>query len=1448
MCRGSRRILSVSVLVLLLFFFLTPVVHSCLVPENESISYIRRLPEELRIVCSELNPLDILFTKAGCLGAVDQLCLDSANPSPQDFISFLSPSEAKIYAQAIKHFEASNSKLLQAKKEKNDLLFQISAFVTYMCNDSLVTVTTSFLSVPATVIGCYSAVYHYDTNARNIVKLSRESIEFADKGVNEVLDNLGKDSDDLYCIGGGYENSTSISSSAYDQVRDFIRFSKLQLQPDPEAAEVEVSKKWAVFSNRLWKYYEDIQDNSIYNSNPSSSSSCEFAALINETVGGKSPLKSLVDFHRQILIAKDKTLAIFQKEKGEVEILLRDAERESSLLKKEEYSKITSYFLLRFLDYNSATSSDERFIPSNQIRVLNSEIYGEGFEHGAKDLYGEAIGIYQGKSDFYALRALEKLKLARYKLNSSLDRISEVKEVVDSIKIIAKDLAQSNKDKAENSLNIFDPKTSTDVQLLTNSHSKFDQGAKLFDEANFATTGQAVVNYKHAMDLFNESIKLLDGTSQAELAWQSDVNESLTLLDKSISAAKLDDIEVSAEQNLLDNAKSLLSISLSEEDYLTIKNSIDESVLTLLSKAKDKYAFLSDLRNQLKQKLSVISEFYDTTEIKKRLDKFEAYVSDDDFDTTLTLGRYKIIDSNYADIDKILSDKLRDSFSAYLAKTAKITRYALSRSIVDEETDFSTDISLTNPYTLGLEDPIAVQIKGIPFDLSSSVTVPVDVKAVPNEDGMSLFFKKLKQNSVYHINVSSSQKLVETVSQNVKRVSLSQGELVERIDVDVSSKDNLENVHYKLKSLADSCAGYRNGRAIQTLSDYDGFDVNLGEIRKGNTQFYFVCRYYNPISIYESNFEVVDQKISYLISIRSNIGSLEDVTASIFVPANIANNSIKIYEPTGVPAQGFTFFRSGDRYLAQWKIKLLTDQDQMFSVTYEVSQLFDFVNKLMEETSNYSKHENVDVSSFITQADDKIRQNKLDAAIELLQKAQKTIDSEKNLVVQRESILNRFSNVNDTFDNLRFEFEKLTKEFRNSSLTTELSSDISKKFSEFDSKSREFNSLIASNKISDALAVVKSLEKLVEDDTLSDLFYKKQKEASDEINMLGTELTKVVQNSKNGTNSPNIEYYYNKFDELRTSLLQVPKLLENRSFFLGMSTLENVTTNIGKLNREIKNESESVVKEAISTLSGAKQTVGKWKKERDKHIAAIKISNDNLGNHLAFDVTDIENKIKKIDKEIKEIEAISAVYDTTNKDKILENLETYKDLKDKLSSVDSELSSLENAEQILSSEAKNAIETTRILFNEQLKNSSKDDRAKLEALSTQLYRAKSALDGGNFLDSLLYTEFASGKVKDVKNSTDPSRTGFDWTVLAAGSIILILSGVSISLLRREGPKKPKLLERIETDTNDANQEDYSPKSSSPSSSPPSPSSSSVQSSSSSSPQFSSSAIKFTDDH
>jgi hypothetical protein len=690
------------------------------------------------------------------LGAVDNLCLDSIQPSTQDLLSGLSASESKNFTNAVKNLETAKSKLLQAKREKGDLAFQVSSFATAACNNTIV-IVSSFTS-PLSMIGCYAAVTHYDANARNIAKLSREAMEYANKGANDLIEYIGKDADDLYCVGGGYANFSSASSSFYARIRDFLRFSRLQTQLDlsPDSSDSDTGKRWSIISNKMWSYYENVQNS------PATVSNCEYASILNQIIGDNGVLPLLVDFHRQLLQSKERTLDVFERERSEVEVLLRDAERENEYFKKEEYSKITAYFLIMFLEYNSSTSVDELLVPSLQVKTFISEVYGDGFTQGAKDIFSRAISIFQGKDDFYVSKAIEQIKTAKSRLNESLEKTVEMKSTVERIKETAKDSSEAKKNSAEETIRSFVPNSSAEVDLLTSSRSEFDEAINLMEKASYASTGQAIIDYKHANDRFEDSIRMLGDPSQLAARGESDANASIVLLEKTINAAQSDEIDVTVERGILGNLRALFSVGLDSGHFSTIKAAADNAVLTLLGRAADQYRPLKNQRARIMQTLQLVSEFYDTSEIKARFVQFDRYIVGDEFDPVQTLGKYRTIKTTYGQVDQELSGKMRDSLTSYLSSNVKVSKFLSSIPVADELIWVLTTIVVRNDLPFSLNETLPIPVSGVNLDASSNVSLPKNVRIIPTDKGLTLSFLGIVQNSLYLINISSSQKLIET--------------------------------------------------------------------------------------------------------------------------------------------------------------------------------------------------------------------------------------------------------------------------------------------------------------------------------------------------------------------------------------------------------------------------------------------------------------------------------------------------------------------------------------------------------------------------------------------------------------------------------------------------------------------------------------------------------------
>jgi hypothetical protein len=755
----------------------------------------------------------------------------------------------------------------------------------------------------------------------------------------------------------------------------------------------------------------------------------------------------------------------------------------------------------------------------------------------------------------------------------------------------------------------------------------------------------------------------------------------------------------------------------------------------------------------------------------------------------LTIGSYKRIDILFNDLDGKISSKKVTALSNYLSGNAKVTKLFSDRVVVDKAVNVIYNVQITNDLDVNSTEAVTVHVKGVGGGPNSQVTKPSGTTVAFKLGGIDILFGSIEPLTIYQVEVSSGVLVAETTSKSEQTQLFDKNELKKRYDLTVKSSEPI-TVFYTTSTQADDCRAYRGGAEIPlTLNDSE-LSVEI-DASVGANSFYIICRTLDPVAVKEYDQTITpisdyNSEIDYTIGVSSNIGYIEGFKAEIIVPGNVTASSIAVYDTDGRPADSFKFVRYGTNYIASWKVPILTNEEKLFYVSYELNDTAGYLRDLAESIGADAGNESINVDSYLDSATQYISSGSYTDALKKLREAQKKIDTERNLRIDKSALTERFTKVTSFFRAATDNPDEFTA-LGWPTITIELN----KKINEFNTKKKAVEAALKANNTKEASKLLGELEGIAAISSVDTLMYGKSNEVFKKQNELKSEFFKL-------NNVVDVKEYIDELDSLDSSVSSIAAAISDKRYFDAASLLANISSRLSEFESVKKNKTAQMIGNVTSMLKEIKDYETRWKTTRKKLTEAMNISLDNPGKGYIAQATDIETTISIIDKAISNSVTFYDAFKKTSIDTVTDRIDEIRIQREELNSIGKQISGAESVLADYKINADAAIKGTTITLSSKGKTASKDDVSKLQLLSNYLVSARKSFDTGNYLNSMAYIGYITQKLNETG-----SKGGFGISIdpMVILAVILAIAATVAALflmrMKKEKPEEPRALKRID---------------------------------------------------
>jgi hypothetical protein len=1364
------------------------------IPSNESMRGLNFFKTDARFQCDNIDFVNRFFGDSGCYGVIDALCMENTETDVSSInISFQNDEERQVFSDVIAKLDRAEKKHKEAMQRRETLFINLGELILNVCGVKVPSTDTPLHMMVGNVPiaeGCFIASSIYDYDASQVVETEAEAIKEAAEGMNELTEILKDASDELYWAGAPYENYSGEALSTYIAVKDFTRMANYHFSDSAGSGASGVS----AFAKRWSSLYFTMED--LHEADKNNITSCAVSKFLTETLDDKGIVPAAVDFYRRVKGAHQQMLLEYNQSRYELNTQFEMANNELKELKNAGYYNISKDDVEIFMNYSQMFKNYtgklktliQVDVPVEKLNRLDSLLNDEGIDGSVAQIRKETDKLDSTKQ-FYLAKAIEKQKLARNNLAIILQDLSMIKNETIQMRDDAKVLADVARTKALKTLESY-PQSDISSYLKSEANERIEEADAIIVNLSAKGEGYQFKDYIAAISKYNEATAYLSKEGSSREVILKEIDLLFSEFKRANTSAVIDGISVETENIPVSSLEALAKLQMKDLEYIKVqmRNITD----TIYLKAKYKYSYLDKKRLEIFDELKLMKETDAATarELSNALTQYEKFVVNNSYDPRLAIGNFSNIDSLLMKIDNQLAATKTQALESYLSRNAKVTKIFQTAVSVDSNSNVTYLIEIINDLKLGSNESIKVSVTGVRGGPGATISKPdgTYIRFAEEGKGIDILFTRLDVGPAqYRFNITSEAIIAKTTQRKEERLRFDETLLERRMDLTIDSLENVKAIYNEtLPIKTDVCEASIRGKTLPVTLTSGELSVAFNA-EKGENLLSIICRSYKPLSITEHDQSVVElneskSQVTYYVRVSSRVGEIEDVIPYITIEGELDRNTIKVYDDiSNTIASNLTFKKIGENTIVSWYIPFLTNEGREYKITYQLDDMKRYLDAMRVSLSESAKAESIDISTQLEKARRSTSLGRYDEAFETLQEAKRTMEAERILRLEKNTIISKLTNISSSFETLENQSLNFTRIGFG-----EITLEIDKKASDFSIKRKEIERAVNENKTDEAFKLLKELEKISSSLTVEDILSKRANKMYNDLSDLKKDFFVLNKAITVTDEIENIETLEEKFANVSSAIKEGNTL----TAALLMNEFEEELKNI---RNDRDNITSSLTYEAQSLLDEIKNYNNTWKKKRQELLNMIDISSDSpVASNSQFQKQkeEIESLITDTDRLLAEgnefYTSLKNILTKKDIDTLLNNLDNIKTQKEKLSRLNASVSYSEKLSTNLKMNTRAALDATKIVLAARAKNASKEELTRLETVAGYVNKAGKLFEEGKYLDSLAYISYANEKLKVQEKEgflIDP--------MLIVAVIICIAATIAALSLLNKGKEKPE---------------------------------------------------------
>ncbi|MEM3399910.1 MAG: hypothetical protein QXP42_03690 [Candidatus Micrarchaeia archaeon] len=886
---------------------------------NNSFSSIEKLPIDFNAFWSD----DTLVFPGTMEDMVAKLYIDNVNITERSDLN-LTPSDEKNFQKSLTYMENAQTKIYAARIAKG----RAEQFRSL----SIALILLHPLPMSPLIISSAEVYYLVSIpNYKSTLDNARDALISSDASINSALERIAEAVATLEYAGAGYEGYTGKSSGTYSMLMEILA----------KSGEKNISEKndFASLYSKTLYLTKDIREK-FANGSFDFSDTYAYSKAINNSIGPNGLLNMSIVIDKEVRAAYHDMIAEYE------ELLFWAEMNESDALDAIKRAEDRGYSLIDAKMVFAFASNETIFrAPSERLVVAKDLLLRRGLEKGSHELIRDAKSVYGSKKRWHIGQAIVLLREALSKTNRAYVELLLAEEDVRLLIQNSEQLVNAEKQSTEEKINSFVPKNYEEAAALNQSRKFYEEGVRLCEEAeekSYTNEGRTLQLRFKALLMFGNASLLLSEKSLREAKMTLNARDALHQLKETIEKAKRDELDVSYEENYLQEASALLDFA-DEEILLQIAQNAEKLIGQIYERAHSKYN-LTEKRNYLLEFTEYMSE--------SERDKFlfcERFVVGEDFPPESTLGHYAEIDRIYTNIilsiekrkPDIIAENIEFTFSKHFDETL----------LLDENTKVTIELLLRNPLPFAsssvlLDIPLSQGYELLGADI---YTKPAQIKDIAITASRITIKADIEAKGYYRIVFKTKQKIAQTTGRKTSQ-HISKDELIVQESIKIHSKSEapLLTAILNLPSTPSSHRVFFNGIECDAYVKDNNLVVRARGLKEGENQLFVETAYPNPFSI--SRNCTLDSTTLCTIRVLSRDIELSSVPIVLIEPGTISDIRV-VNLKTGERPEDLSTTKIGDAWIVRWTIgKLIPRAVEEYLLSYKVHNETSLIETMLNQS------------------------------------------------------------------------------------------------------------------------------------------------------------------------------------------------------------------------------------------------------------------------------------------------------------------------------------------------------------------------------------------------------------------------------------------------------------------------------------------------------------------
>ncbi len=592
--------------------------------------------------------------------------------------------------------------------------------------------------------------------------------------------------------------------------------------------------------------------------------------------------------------------------------------------------------------------------------------------------FGSELSRASGQ-ECYLSYAINMLNDARTHIEDANGSMAEIEDEVGGMTQSASEACDSRLNEVAALIAGYSTNSSAAAMVKQQAQGELETERGLLASAPQLRTGEKLVRYANVLELAASTKLLLSDENRSIAERRGDANASLQHLCGLAERAESDGLDVEPEKEFCISAAERLALG-TPEDFFSIKLESEKLADGIYDKARMRFGYLDARITDLREVASAIrayasvlqgaGAFSDQCAELESLDR--DYCGGGGLEPEKALGHYREIESHILSLEAEFETAKAQLVKEMMEKTAKVEEVAGAQAVVDEPSNESVRIMLSNPLPFGTNSSISISVP-IGGAASACTLSPASrsgeiFAAALNGDSAELAFSSVAAGGSYEADFEGecAPVVISEGGAVTKILSLSPEALDAETTLKLRAKRDVEQLQVAVRIIGapPEISGDADGALLESAraAGSGSAEAILSQVSEGALSVTLRYSVPDPYSIESGAHEVENvtnrtSRVTFTVTATSNGLELADVPVQVPLYNASVRQADIIIRPLGSAKIGsFSAAAMPGGTLVSWKVKrLAAGGSEAFELAYEFDDVEGYARSLLAQA-----HERLD--------------------------------------------------------------------------------------------------------------------------------------------------------------------------------------------------------------------------------------------------------------------------------------------------------------------------------------------------------------------------------------------------------------------------------------------------------------------------------------------------------